>query len=297
MNNSITISVHDDFLENRAHGDTSFPCAAYYTDGYHYDVPWHWHEEYEFSFIRSGSCPMTVGTDHLTLQAGDGLFINTGTLHAQETTKATNNFYKEDLVFHGRLIYGSKQTVFWQKYMAPIATSNLSLPYIHLSSDIKWEKEIIELIAEATHIAREHAYGFEFFIREKLSRIFLLLSQNRTELASHSQKESSPEMHHIKKMMQYIQDNFSESISLHQLAQSANICEREAQRSFQNIIRQSPIQYLIHYRVEKACHMLDSSEASIIDISNSCGFSSPSYFTKTFKSIIGCTPREYRNTR
>ena len=181
--------------------------------------------------------------------------------------------------------------------MAPIATSSISLPYIHLTPAVPWEKEIIALVSDATESAREKPFGYEFYIREKLSRIFLLLAQNRTELASHSQNESSQKMQHIKKMIRYIQNNYTESISLKQLAQTANICEREVQRSFRNVIRQSPIQYLIHYRIEKACHMLDSGEQSIIDICNSCGFSSPSYFTKTFKSIMGCTPREYRNTR
>ena len=262
-----------------------------------HDIRWHWHEEYELSIVRSGSCPLSVGTDHLTLHAGDAILIDTGTLHSQETTKSTKDFYKEDLVFHGRLIYGYKHTVFWQKYMAPIATSSISLPYIHLTPAVVWEKEIIDLVSDATKIAREKSFGYEFFIREKLSAFFLLLAQNRTELASHSQNESSQEMQHIKKMIRYIQNNYTESISLKQLAQTANICEQEVQRSFRNVIRQSPIQYLIHYRIEKACHMLDSGEQSIIDICNSCGFSSPSYFTKTFKSIMGCTPREYRNTR
>ena len=102
MENTITISVQDDFLENRAHGDTAFPCAAYFTDAKTHDIRWHWHEEYEVSIVRSGSCPLSVGTDHLVLHAGDGIFINTGTLHSQETTKATSDFYKEDLVFHGQ---------------------------------------------------------------------------------------------------------------------------------------------------------------------------------------------------
>ena len=85
MKNTITISVQDDFLENRAHGDTAFPCAAYFTDAKTHDIRWHWHEEYEVSIVRSGSCPLSVGTDHLVLHAGDGIFINTGTLHSQET--------------------------------------------------------------------------------------------------------------------------------------------------------------------------------------------------------------------
>ena len=47
MKNTITSSVQDDFLENRAHGDTAFPCAAYFTDAKTHDIRWHWHEEYE----------------------------------------------------------------------------------------------------------------------------------------------------------------------------------------------------------------------------------------------------------
>ena len=255
MNNTITISVQDNFLENRMHGDTSFPCAAYYTDANTHDIRWHWHEEYELSIIRSGSCPLSVGTDHLTLHSGEAIFINTGTLHSQETTQATRDFYKEDLVFHGRLIYGSKYTVFWQKYMAPIATSSISLPYIHFTPEVSWEKEIISLISDATNSARGKSFGYEFYIRDKISQIFLLLAQNQTELSSNSQNEGSQEMQHIKKMIRFIQNNYSESISLKQLAETANICEREVQRSFRNVIRQSPIQYLIHYRIEKACHM------------------------------------------
>lgn len=38
MENTITISVQDDFLENRAHGDTAFPCAAYFTDAKTHDI-------------------------------------------------------------------------------------------------------------------------------------------------------------------------------------------------------------------------------------------------------------------
>ena len=61
--------------------------------------------------------------------------------------------------------------------MAPIATSGHSLPYIHLRTSIPWEKEILELIADATTIAREKPFGYEYEIREKLSRLFLVLAK------------------------------------------------------------------------------------------------------------------------
>ena len=152
------------------------------------------------------------------------------------------------------------------------------------------EEEARQIVAAAVKQAESKKREAIVEAREEIQK-------NRTELESDNRQDSSQEMQHLKKMIRYIQNNYMESISLKQLSETANICEREVQRSFHNIIRQSPIQYLIHYRIEKACHMLDSGEQSIIDISNSCGFSSPSYFTKTFKSIVGCTPREYRNTR
>lgn len=296
MENTITIPVSDNFHELRNHGDTSFPFAAYHMHGNAYDIPWHWHEEYEFSVVKKGYTPFYAGSDSFLLEEGDGVLLNPGTLHAQQTSKASDDFCKEDAVFHGRLIYGSKYTVFWQKYIRPVS-SGLSLPYIHLHASIDWQKEIIDFISQITEYSRLQPYGYEFRIRDLLSNIFLLLCQNQKTLITDTHEEHFQDTQHIKKMITHIQENFQETITLKDLASCANICEREVQRAFRNIIHQSPIQYLIHYRIGKACQMLDTGEQSIIEICNSCGFSSPSYFSKTFKKIVGCQPTEYRKTR
>lgn len=296
MENTITISVSDNFHELREHGNTAFPFASYFTTENSHDIPWHWHEEYEFSVITKGHTPYYAGTDSFILQEGDGIFVNSGTLHAQPTGKSSSVFRKDDIVFHGRLIYGSKYTVFWQKYVRSIS-SGISLPYIYLHASVDWQKEIIDSISRAIEYSRNQSYGYEFQIRDILSHIFLLLCENQKTLITDTHEEHIQETQHVKKMIGYIQQNFQESITLKDLASSANICEREAQRAFRSIIHQSPIQYLIYYRIEKACQMLDTGEQSIIEICNSCGFSSPSYFSKTFKKIVGCQPKEYRKTR
>lgn len=296
MENTITISVSDNFHELRQHGDSSFPFASYFTNEYSHDVPWHWHEEYEFSVISVGSVCLNVGSETLFLRKGDGLFINSGTLHAQSINQCASVFLKNDIVFHGRLIYDSKYSVFWQKYIRPITLSG-TLPFVHLHADIDWQKKMIDLIQEAILLSRERPYGYEFRIRESLSRIFLLLCENHEELPNDAADENISEVFHVKKMLGFIQQNFAEPISLKDLASNVNLCEREVQRAFQNVIHQSPIQYLIHYRIEKACQMLCSGNQSIIEICNSCGFSSPSYFSKTFKKIVGCQPKEYRKSR
>lgn len=54
-------------------------------------------------------------------------------------------------------------------------------------------------------------------------------------------------------------------------------------------------QYIISYRLKLAKKLLEESGKSINEIAEECGFNDPSYFTKTFRSNFGMTPKEYRN--
>ena len=54
-------------------------------------------------------------------------------------------------------------------------------------------------------------------------------------------------------------------------------------------------QYIIGYRLKAAKRMLELGTKSAAEIAEECGFTDASYFTKTFKSAFGITPKEYRN--
>ena len=54
-------------------------------------------------------------------------------------------------------------------------------------------------------------------------------------------------------------------------------------------------QYIISYRLKLAKKLLEESSKSVNEIAEDCGFNDPSYFTKTFKSAFGMTPKDYRN--
>mgnify|MGYP000223009398 CR=1 FL=1 len=152
MKNTITISVQDDFWENRC--TTVIPhslCRLLYRCPIPTIYAGTGTNEYEIIH-----CPKrllsAIGRkpDHLTLHAGDAIFYQYRNVTFSGNDQATKDFYKEDLVFHGRLIYSSKHTVFWQKYMAPIATSSISLPYIHLTPAVPMGK-------------RNHCSGFRCY--------------------------------------------------------------------------------------------------------------------------------------
>ncbi|WP_312476556.1 AraC family transcriptional regulator [Neobacillus sp.] len=97
-------------------------------------------------------------------------------------------------------------------------------------------------------------------------------------------------------MLDYIHNNFSDNLTLANIAKVADIGERECLRCFQRTIQRSPIQYLLKYRImQGADFLLKYPATSISEISSFCGLDSPSNFSKMFKRFYNCTPREYRN--
>jgi YesN/AraC family two-component response regulator len=101
----------------------------------------------------------------------------------------------------------------------------------------------------------------------------------------------------MQKMLTFIQDNYMQLISLDQIAASADIAKSEASRCFQMYMKESPVNYLINFRIERAKHMLDEPIKNISQISAECGFQSVSYFVKLFHKETGLTPMQYRESR
>ena len=64
-------------------------------------------------------------------------------------------------------------------------------------------------------------------------------------------------------------------------------------RKIKGLLDMSPIDFLLGYRMKKAAEMLQEGSLSLIEISDKIGFSSYSYFSKSFKKHFGVTPKDY----
>ena len=98
-------------------------------------------------------------------------------------------------------------------------------------------------------------------------------------------------------MLQYIQSNYAEDLSTENIARSAAISGSECLRCFRTMVGTTPIQYVKQLRIQKAAELLASTDRKIADIGALCGFQEMSYFAKTFRTLKGCTPREYRTRK
>jgi transcriptional regulator GlxA family with amidase domain len=87
---------------------------------------------------------------------------------------------------------------------------------------------------------------------------------------------------------------YAEPLDLEALARAANVSPRHFTRSFRRAFGETPYQYLLTRRLERARHLLRTTDRSVAQVCLDVGFTSVGSFTTTFRRRVGVTPTEYR---
>lgn len=274
------------------HGTPLFPVACYHDNISEAHVPWHWHDELEILVIETGTARVSVnGADHIVKQ-GEGFFVNAGALHGA-WPEGTGVCSLCSVVFHPRLVGGSVDSILWQKYLEPLL-SDPCRSCVHFANIQEWESAASRAIQTAWQICVSETEGFEFEVREQLSRLIFLLAKFCSATEKKPSEKTLRDGERIKAMLQYIQEHYDGELTLAKIAESAAVSENECLRCFRNMIGSTPIQYVKQLRIQKASELLVSTDRKIADIGAECGFQEMSYFAKTFRELKGCTPGDFR---
>jgi len=99
----------------------------------------------------------------------------------------------------------------------------------------------------------------------------------------------------INRIMEYIEQHIDQPINLDSMAQIAHFSPFHFHRIFTVLVGETPANFLQRIRIEKAAQQLKDSPSKVIgDIAYSCGFSSVSLFSRTFRKHFGVSAKEYR---
>lgn len=193
-------------------------------------------------------------------------------------------------LFHPVFLSGHFRSRFETKYMQPVL-KNRQIEVHVIRHGSPSGHTILQNLVRLHDL--QQMEDVEFQTRNLLSETWLLL---REELRDHFSENIRPSENEsrLRQMLLFIHSRYSEKLTLKQIAACANISEREALRCFQSGLHQSPIEYLISYRLNSAKQLLLESDFSMTEIAYRCGFSDASYFSKAFRSAVGVSPMEYR---
>ncbi|EOS71911.1 hypothetical protein C818_00057 [Lachnospiraceae bacterium MD308] len=132
-------------------------------------------------------------------------------------------------------------------------------------------------------------------ICQDLLEVVLLLLMRRSQFTVTfvpSVHKSSKECAIVRR---YIENHFKESLTLDDLAAVAHVSKYYLVHVFSREYGTSPINYLLSCRIQESLYLLAETRMSLSQIAGMLGFSSPSYFSQSFRRIQGMSPMAYRS--
>lgn len=280
------LRIRTNYMEEVEGLHNEYPYAFHHVDLAQTMIPWHWHEALEFDYVVSGSVKVSTPGQTQTFSAGEGFFLNSNVLTAMVNGDAC---VIDSHLFHSVFLAGHFKSVFETKYLSPVL-QNRNLELLPIRGQTEQERKLLQKLRQLSQLQAEP--NVEFQTRNLLSEVWLLLLQvlESTQLKAAPTKNQD----RMLTMMTFIQEHFAEKLTLEDIASAAAVSTRECLRCFRASIRQSPMEYLLDYRIQSACRLLEKTDRSITDIAMETGWGTSSYFSKMFRRSCGKTPNEYR---
>ena len=255
--------------------------------------PMHWHPYFEIATAQSGVLDYQVGQTHTILEPGDSIFVNQNMLHGIRQVSGAAPDPLPIIVFSGTVI-APENSAIYQNYIQPILACS-SLPFVVFRQGNDLWNEVHRQIRAIYCAMRERPVCYELAVQRSLCCILEAVFRNPDFLPkSEASRVQLNAQIRLQKMLSYIYENYTRTITLADIAGAANISRSEAGRCFQAYLGCSPVEALIQHRLETARHLLQQTTMTLQEISFACGFHSVNYFSRQFRRKYGYSPGEKR---
>jgi AraC family transcriptional regulator len=98
----------------------------------------------------------------------------------------------------------------------------------------------------------------------------------------------------LRKIKELVHAKMGDDLSLDEMAQSIGLSTAHFARMFRKSTGETPHQFVLRQRVERATAMLRASDARVLDVAVACGFKTQQHFAQVFRDVCGVSPTEYR---
>ena len=233
-------------------------------------------DHYLIHYILSGKGTYQSGTHSYTLTAGQGflIFPDTVAIYQADAQEPWNYAW---IGFHGLKV----------EHYLKLTNLSLKNPIFQTANDTPVREYFLEMLD-----TQKMKKGREVKL---LGLLYLVFSQlMETGGSKFLNDTENPKEIYIKKYIEIVAKNYSRSVNIGQIAQNIGIDRRYLSSIFKERLNLSPQEFLINFRMNKACELMENRQLSISDIARSVGYEDPLQFSKIFKKMTGKSPTDYR---
>ena len=283
------IVKREDGSEQVNYDDDSFPSYIY--DGWvKPNVTWekvpHFHEDIEMVTVKTGKMAYSVNGNLIKLYEGDTIFVNSNQIHYSLSLDNEGATY---VIFIANPNILNSSVAVEMQALQPIL-NNPKLSYLRFRNINENTIDIRNIMLTLPDIRRD-----PFQVTKKFFDIWeIILNQSKTYGMLDEDAQLDIHTRSFKAMMYYIQQNYREAITLDDIAMSGNISKSLCNKVFHKYVGDSPVNYLLNYRIRKVAELLRTTSLSLSEIAALTGFNGTSYMSEMFKKSFKSSPRDFR---
>lgn len=235
-------------------------------------------DHYIIHYIRSGRGIVQINGATHSLSKGQGFLIPPNTIIYYQ---ADNNdpWCYSWVGFHGLKA---------EHYLKQANLSEDS-PVFNYSSDDSLEDCINQMIQTSKAFVNSSETKLLSLLYVFLSKLVESAGSTGFPLQAVNRKEQ-----YIRKAIEYIAMNYSMRVNIKEIANYVGLDRSYLYLLFKENLNTSPQNFLINFRISKACELMQNKPLSIAEISCSVGYEDPLLFSKMFRRVMGKSPREFR---
>lgn len=240
----------------------------------------HFHNFYEVYFLVNGKCRFSVENHIYDINKNDMLIIPPGQVHM------ANDYFG----MSSRIIIHFPKTYIDAPFKESLDGFRQNNYYVPKNPDY-----IARLLDRINSERTKDDPLSPFMARSHLMLLLGYIARNASRSNS-SGSASLPSIKFTEELMNFVINNCHKDISLQDLADHFGYNANYISTLFKKNSGVTFKNFLVLQRVKNAEYMLATTDKSIIEIADTCGFNDSNYFSTIFKNIHGMSPREYRKS-
>jgi AraC-like DNA-binding protein len=256
-----------------------------------FDAPYHFHPEYELTYIAEGKGKRYAGTHMDDFNAGDLVLLGPNLPHCWKLEPG-----KEEQPNAGAIVVQFDGAFLGGDFFNKDELQHVKKLFQRSASGISFNQGTQHAVNQSLFALSSEANNFKMLIglleilqRLATSNEYVLLDQNQVIA-----ERTIAEQERINPVFAYLVENFRRQVSLSEAANIANMTTNAFCKYFKKITRKTFMETIIEYRLNYATQQLIQTDKPISDISFESGFGDVSHFYKMFKLKMHLSPLNYR---
>lgn len=257
------------------------------------ETNYHCHDFIEVAILLKGQARYFIDGNWYEAKEGDFIILNPGTYHKSLILDPANRATECYLAFTGIHFKGMEENRF-----------ALAGGRFLFSMDGILKQEVFRICTAMTKEYKTCRPGRYFMLKSYLIQLLVLLIREQIDSAaspgilspaSGYVFESTGKKYVVAQIIRYLDEHYQEKISLDQIAKNMYLSTFYISKIFKSETGDTPINYLIALRMEKAKELMEESPGeSIQSIAALVGYEDVYHFSKLFKKHFGVAPSQYK---